>query len=86
MGRRRSSAFEELLILPAALLFGAVASFFKQGRSIELIASVRSPSGREVNSLSWQEFERLIGEEFRQRGFEVTEQGGSALTAGLTLS
>ena len=52
-------------IVPAGLLFGAIVSFIKQKRSIELIYSVRSPAGREVSSLTWQEFERLTGEGFR---------------------
>jgi restriction system protein len=73
-------------IIPAGLLFGTTASFIKHARSKELIDSVSAPSGREVSSLSWQEFERLVGEGFRQRGFQVTERGGAGPDGGVDLA
>ena len=72
-------------IVPAGFLIGATTSFIKQGRSMELIDSVRGPLGRDVSSLSWQEFESLVGEGFRQRGFQVTERGGAGPDGGVDL-
>lgn len=73
-------------IIPAGFLIGATVSFIKRKRSIELIGSVRSPSGRDVSSLSWQEFESLVGEGFRQRGFQVVERGGAGPDGGVDLA
>jgi len=73
-------------IIPAGLLIGALVSFIKQKRCVELIGSVRGPSGRDVSSLSWQEFERLVAQGFRQRGFQVTERGGAGPDGGVDLT
>jgi len=72
-------------IVPAGFLIGATASFIKQRRSGALLDSVRSSSGRDASSLSWQEFESLVGEGFRQRGFQVTERGGAGPDGGVDL-
>jgi restriction system protein len=86
--RQYVHAFATLLqfIVPAGFLTGAAVSFIKHARSKELIDSVRAPSGREVSSLSWQEFERLVGEGFRQRGFQVTERGRAGPDGGVDLA
>jgi restriction system protein len=58
-------------VIPAAFVIGTIVSFVKRSRSISLIDNVRSGGGPDTSSLTWQEFETLIGEGFRQRGFEV---------------
>lgn len=70
-------------IVPAGFLIGATASLIKRGRSIELMDSVRGPAGRDIPSLSWQEFESLVAEGFRQRGFEVRPRGGAGADGGV---
>lgn len=40
---------------------------------------------RELKSMSWREFERLIGAAFRQRGFTVTGFGGNGPDGGVDL-
>ena len=72
-------------VIPAAFIIGAVVSFVKRSRSILLIGNVRSDGGPTIASLTWQEFETLIGEGFRQRGFEVQERGGAAPDGGIDL-
>jgi restriction system protein len=72
-------------VMPAGFLIGAIVSFVKRSRSISLIDSVRSDRGPDVSSLSWQEFETLVAEGFRQRDFEVKERGGSAADGGVDL-
>lgn len=43
-------------------------------------------NGRDIASISWQEFEQLVGEGFRQRGFQVSERGGSSPDGGVDLA
>lgn len=39
-----------------------------------------------LQDLSWQDFERVIGEHFRHRGFAVTERGGTGPDGGVDLA
>ena len=73
-------------IIPAALVVGGMVSLVTRSRSISLIDDVRRGNGRDVSSLSWQEFETLVGEGFRQRGFQVTERGGAGADGGVDLT
>jgi restriction system protein len=70
-------------IFPIGFLIGATASFLKRRRSIDLINDTRA--GRDFTSISWQEFEQLVGEGFRQRGFKVRERGGASPDGGVDL-
>jgi restriction system protein len=58
-------------------------SFLKGRQASELLAEART--GRDIASMSWQEFERLVGEGFRQRGFKVNERGGASPDGGVDL-
>ena len=70
-------------IIPATLLIGAGVSFFNRRRSTELVDSVTA--GLAISSLSWQEFEALVAQGFRQRGFDVAERGGDCADGGIDL-
>jgi restriction system protein len=70
-------------IIPVGFLIGAAASFLKRRQSSGLIEDARA--GRDIASISWQEFERLVGEGFRQRGFKVSEGGGASPDGGVDL-
>jgi Restriction endonuclease len=70
-------------IIPVGFLIGAAVSFIKRRRSIGLLDEART--GRDIASISWHEFERLVGEGFRQRGFKVTERGGASPDGGVDL-
>ncbi len=72
-------------VVPPAFLIGAAVSYFKQSRSIRLFENTGAPNGPAVASLTWQEFESLVAEGFRQRGFKVTEKGGAAPDGGVDL-
>lgn len=64
-------------------LVGAAISAFKAWRTRRLYDSQRgSPN---LASLTWQEFERLVGEHFRQRGYDVHETGGPRPDGGIDL-
>jgi hypothetical protein len=58
-------------LIPATLWIGAMGSFRMRVRSrLPLTASQGDPMV--VSAMSWREFERLVGEAFRRRGFTVT--------------
>ncbi len=71
-------------LVPAGLLIGAVLGFIKQSKAKSLVASARA-NPKAISEMSWREFERLVGEAFRQRGFVVTGFGGSGPDGGVDL-
>ena len=73
-------------VLPAIFMVTAVVSFIDRSRSIALFDDVSSESGVNVANLSWREFETLVGEGFRRRGFEVAERGGAGPDGGVDLA
>jgi restriction system protein len=86
--RQGIHAFATLLqyVLPAIFMVAAVVSFISRSRSIALFDDVSSESGVNVANLSWREFETLVGEGFRRRGFEVVERGGAGPDGGVDLA
>jgi restriction system protein len=73
-------------IFPMIFLVTAVVSFVRRSRSVRLLDAVRSDPKTDVSALSWQDFESLVGEGFRYRGFVVTERGGAAPDGGVDLA
>lgn len=81
------------MLLPLAFLFGAVLSFFKQRKNKQLYESIATHSPTEtknsalqaVERLTWQEFEMLVGESFRRKGYTVKETGGGGADGGIDL-
>jgi restriction system protein len=71
-------------LLPAGLLTGALVAFFKRSHSRALLTKVQT-SPTALVSMNWRDFERLIGEAFRQRGFTVTGFGGNGPDGGVDL-
>jgi restriction system protein len=69
-------------VLPAIFLVAAVVSFVRRSRSAKLL-DVRTDATANVSTLSWQDFECLVGEGFRHRGFAVTERGGAGPDGGV---
>jgi restriction system protein len=72
-------------IVPIGLFLGAVVSYIKRSRSISLFDEVRSDPKTSIANLAWQEFEALVGEGFRHRGFQVSERGGAGPDGGIDL-
>ena len=74
------------LILPAAFILGAVISAIKNRKRGMLISNVAgNPSALGLNDMSWTEFEMLVGEFFRRRGYSVAETGVSGPDGGVDL-
>jgi restriction system protein len=78
-------AFLLQFVVPPALLIGATVSYFKRSQSIRLFKDTCTAQGPAVASLTWQQFESLVAEGFRQRGFQVTEKGGAVPDGGVDL-
>ena len=78
-------AFFLQFVVPPAFLIGATVSYLKRSRSVRLFENTRTAYGPAVASLTWQQFESLVAEGFRQRGFTVTEKGGAAPDGGVDL-
>lgn len=86
------AAFGQVL-LPFCFLIGAGWSFFKQRKNEQLFESIATHSPAETKSsalqaverLTWQEFEMLVGESFRRKGYTVKETGGGGADGGIDL-
>jgi restriction system protein len=79
--------FAELLqyIIPAGLLIGTTVGYFKQRRTGALFVTARENPKPAITSMSWRDFERLVGEVFRRQGFTVSGFGGQGPDGGVDL-
>jgi restriction system protein len=74
-------------VLPAAFLFGAAMSAYGGYTRRALHEQVAtSPDRGALNNMSWQQFEALVGEAFRRKGYAVTETGGGGADGGIDLA
>lgn len=64
------SSFAQFL-LPFIFILGAGISFYRTWKRQDLLQNNRNLSA--LNNLSWQDFELLVGQYFRTRGYTVTE-------------
>lgn len=72
--------------LPAVILAGAAASFFRRKRQAQLHYQVASdPLPDALEKMSWAEFENLTAEAFRKKGYRVIERGGEGPDGGVDL-
>ena len=73
-------------IVPALLLVGAFVSFRQRRKREALVATVAGDrSGNALRDIGWRDFELLVGEAFRLRGFSVAETGGGGADGGIDL-
>lgn len=73
-------------LVPVALLIGAAVSAVKRRRHSALHQSVASsPNRNALEQMSWREFEGLVTEVFRRKGFAVVERGGNAPDGGVDI-
>ncbi len=74
-------------LFPIIFLFGAGLSVLGRIKRSQLIAGVREQGADAsvLNGISWQEFEMLVGEAYRRRGYSVTETGGGGADGGIDL-
>jgi restriction system protein len=72
-------------LVPVGLLIGATIGLCKQSQAKSLFSGVRT-SPKAISEMSWREFERLVGEAFRRRGFRVTGFGGGGSDGSVDLA
>ncbi len=66
-------------LLPAAFLLGAAMSAYSRFTRRALHKQVAaSPDRDALNDMSWQQFEALVGEAFRRKGYTVAETASGA--------
>ncbi|MEM5276387.1 restriction endonuclease [Cupriavidus taiwanensis] len=71
---------------PLILLAGALASWLGRRKRQDLVRGVAaSRSGDALRQMTWRDFEQLVGEVFRMRGYAVAETGGSGADGGIDL-
>lgn len=83
----KAAAMVGQYVVPLLLLAGAVASAIGRRKRQALIADVAGdPAGTALRTMSWRDFERVVGEAFRMRGYSVTETGGGGADGGIDLT
>lgn len=72
-------------ILPTIFGLGALFSILARRKRRNLLTSITTPGGNTLASISWREFELLVGEALRRQGFAVQETGGNGPDGGVDL-
>jgi restriction system protein len=74
-------------LLPFAFSVGAAMSAYGRYKRRALHEQVAaSPNRGALNDMNWQQFEALVGEAFRHKGYAVTETGGGGADGGIDLA
>lgn len=82
----KSLAFAGQYLLPTIFGAGAFVSAVVRFRRRAIFIEASSGGiSRKLNALDWKEFEQLIGEWFRRRGYAVSETGGGGADGGIDL-
>lgn len=82
----RTFAYYGQYILPLLFLSGALASFFKQRKRKNLVRIAGSGKmDNPLHDINWKDFELLVGEVFRMRGFTVMENDSGGADGGIDL-
>jgi restriction system protein len=81
---RGLSTFGQFFV-PLVFAAGAIGSIFARRKRRNLLNSVTTPGGNTLLSISWHDFELLVGEALRRRGFAVQETGANGPDGGIDL-
>lgn len=82
----RTMAMFGQFALPFACGLAALISFVNAVKQNKLYDNTASRSGvAALNDMSWQEFEMLVSEHYRRKGFQVTREGGNGPDGGVDL-
>ncbi|MEW5906867.1 MAG: restriction endonuclease [Elusimicrobiota bacterium] len=77
-------AFAKLIkLLALVFLIGGVLSFIVSFFKGKLFDSAKDQE--KIKAMTWKEFEFLVGEYYRRKGYSVTEAGGSSPDGGIDL-
>lgn len=70
-------------VIPVSFIIGAGVSTIRSKKRVKLLDK---QSGIEsIRDMPWQDFELLVGEAFRRKGFDVRENGGGGADGGIDL-
>ena len=73
-------------VLPAIFGIGAFISFFNGKKQQQRYEEVQAqPTQNSLFNMSWQEFEGLVSEFFRRRGYAVKQTGGNGPDGGVDI-
>lgn len=73
-------------LVPICLVIGAVISVLGRVKRGNLLMSAAGKDGAQViDGITWQDFELLVGEAYRHRGYQVQEIGGGGADGGVDL-
>ena len=73
-------------MVPLVCLLGAAMSAWRRSKRRALVTAVKgSSAARALDAMSWREFEMLVGEAFRLRGFRVAVTGDAGPDGGVDL-
>ncbi len=82
----RTFAFGLQFVLPIVFSVGAVMSVVQRRKRAALAdTAASSASAGVLQDMTWREFEMLVGEAFRQQGYQVVETGGGGADGGVDL-
>ena len=69
-----------------AFSLGALISAINLGKQKKIYSNVAKRSGVDaLNGMGWSDFERLVSEYYRRKGFHVTREGGNGPDGGIDL-
>jgi hypothetical protein len=72
--------------VPFLCLIGAGLSALRRNeRAVLLDGVAKTGDTHALNAMSWQEFERMVGEWFRRQGYSAVEVGGGGADGGIDL-
>jgi restriction system protein len=73
-------------VFPLVFIVGAGVSAWRRKQRQQLVISVaQSGAANALDGMSWQQFEKLVGEGFRLGGYRVSETGGGGADGGVDL-
>ena len=73
-------------VLPFAFGMGALISGINLVRQKKIYDNgAKRPGASALNEMHWGDFERLVSEYYRRRGFQVTHEGGNGPDGGIDL-
>lgn len=74
------------VVVPTICIAAAGTSAWRRNRRAALVEHVTSSdAASSLEDMTWQEFETLVGESFRLRGYHVMDLGGSTPDGGIDL-
>lgn len=73
-------------LLPVIFLIGAIVSVIRAKKNQQLMTNATGRDATQaIAGMSWRDFELLIAEAFRRRGFSVQDQGGRGPDGGVDI-